>query len=628
MERPRVIPKLIWPKLICAGLIACATSIGAIAAPNATETAGTQDAGPTWHTGIALIGKPKYPSGFDHFDYVNVDAPKGGTLNLSESGSFDTLNPILSKGDPASGVLAEVFEPLFMTSEDDAIASYALIAEAVSYPDDISSATFKLRRNAHFSDGTPVTPEDVVWSFRKAVELNPQQLFYYKHVKSVEKSGDHAVTFHFDEKNNRELPSIVSQMLVLPKHWWTANGRSIARTTLEAPIGSGPYTIASIDPGAKIVLKRDPNYWGKDLNVNVGRNNFGTITYTYYSDRNVEFQAFKSGNVDFWAENEAKRWATQYGFPAVKQGRITRETVPNPTRATGVMIGFVPNLRRDMFKDPRVRRALNHCFNFEELNRTIFYGQYERVDSYFFGTPLAAPGVPTGREKEILETVKDTLPADVFTKPYTNPKFGSDAAERDNLREAVALFRQAGYEIRGGTMVNAKTGDPFTFQILLNGPIIEKVALPFAQELGRIGVKVDVRTVDPSSYINRLRSRNFDMIYTGWPETLSPGNEQADFWGSAAAKRDGSRNYAGISDPGIDTLIRDVIFAKDRDELVASTHALDRALLSHHYVVPSYSRRDVPIAFWKTIERPKSLPEFGLGFPDSWWAEKAGGSPS
>ncbi|HET7411188.1 MAG TPA: extracellular solute-binding protein [Pararhizobium sp.] len=596
-------------------------------------TAQAEDAAaPVWHNGTALIGKPKYPVGFKHFDYVNPDAPKGGTLSLSALGSFDTLNPLLAKGDLATG-LNLVFEPLFTPSLDEISSSYGLLAESVSYPPDISSATFKLRKEAKFSDGTPVTPEDVVWSFNNAVELSPQQHFYYKHVKSAKQTGPDEVTFTFDEKNNRELPQIVGQLLVLPKHWWEGknkNGkqRSIKETTLEPPIGSGPYLIASVNPGQTITFKRNPDYWGKNLNVNVGANNFDTITYTYYADRNVEFQAFKSGLVDFWNENRAKRWATGYDFPAVKDGRIVREKLPNPYRAMGVMVGFIPNLRRPEFQDWRVRRALNYCFDFEDLQRTIFYGQYERINSYFFRTELAAPGIPKGREKEILESIKDKVPERAFTQAYTNPVGGTPEKLRANLRKAVQLFKEAGYEIRDTGMVNVKTGKPFTFQILLNGDIIAPVALAFSRNLKRIGITATVRTVDASAYINRVRGRDFDMIYNAWAESLSPGNEQAEYWGCAAAKQQGSQNYAGICDPGIDALIRKVIFAKDRQELVAATHALDRDLLAHSYVVPTYTATNARIAYWNRIARPKNLPKYSIGFPTIWWSKAAEKSKS
>ena len=613
-----------------AGLALAALSLTAFAADNPAPatTASGSAAQPVWHSSLALIGSPKYPDGFKRFDYVDPDAPKGGNVNVSQTGSFDTLNPILSKGDPAAG-LGFVFESLFTPSLDEVDSSYGLLASAVSYPPDISSATFRLRKEAKFSDGSAVTPDDVVWSFDNAVELNPQQHFYYRHVKSAKKTGPDEVTFTFDEKNNRELPSIVGQLMVLPKHWWEAkdkNGkqRSIKETTLEAPVGSGPYVIAAVDPGSKVVFKRNPDYWGKDLNVNVGSNNFDTVTYSYFADRNVEFQSFKAGNIDYWAENRAKRWATEYDFPAVKQGKITREQLPNPYRSMGVMVAFVPNLREEKFKDGRVRRALNYCFDFEDLNRTIFYNQYQRIDSFFFGTPLAAPGPATGAEKQILEAIRDKVPPEVFTQAYTNPVGGTPEKLRDNLRKAVQLFHEAGYEIRDNGMVNARSGKPFSFEILLNGDTIEPVALAFAKNLRRIGVNVSVRTVDPSSYINRVRSRAFDMIYNAWPETLSPGNEQAEFWGSDAARRDGSQNYGGIADPGVDALVRRVIFSKDRDDLVAATHALDRVLLAHNYVIPSYWRQAQPTAYWNTrIVQPKKLPEYSIGFPTIWWSKTA-----
>lgn len=581
-----------------------------------------------WKHAMAIVGEPKYPQGFAHFDYVNPDAPKGGTLELSALGSFDTLNPVPAKGDLATG-LGLVFETLMISSEDEIATTYGLLAEAVRFPDDYSSVTFRLRANARWHDGIPVTPDDVIFSFEKAVASNPRQQFYYAHVVKVEKTGEREVTFTFDEKGNRELPKIVGDLLIVPKHYWqgkdsSGQPRDVAATTLEPVPGSGPYRIAAVRPGESVTFERVEDYWGKDINVNVGRNNFETVRYTYYGDRNVEFQSFKAGNIDFWMENEARRWANAYNFPAVIDGRIKRETFENPYRSRGIMVGFIPNLRLEKFQNADVRRALNYAFDFEELNRTIFFGQYSRIDSYFYGTELASSGLPEGRELEILEEVRDLVPASVFDTPYTNPVGGSKARERDNLREAVRLFAKAGYELRGKRMVNTKTGEAFGFEILLNGSIIEKVALPFKKNLEKIGVRVTVRSVDSSQYVNRLRARDFDVTYQGWAQSLSPGNEQLEYWGSEAARRDGSANYAGISDPGIDALIRKVVFAADREELIAATRALDRVLLAHDYVVPSYTRRSMPIAYWTTLERPEKLPTYSIGFPSIWWAKQDG----
>lgn len=599
------------------------------ASPAAAQEQPAAGAEPAWRHASALAGEPRYAEDFPHFDYVNPEAPKGGRVRLSEDGGFDTLNPILSKGVPAAG-LGFVFETLMTSSLDelDISAEYGLLAEAVRYPEDFSSVTYRLREAARWADGTPVTPEDVVWSFDKIKELNPTQRFYYQHVVKAEKTGEREVTFTFDETGNRELPHIVGQLTILPKHWWEGAGpggqpRDIASSTLEPPLGSGPYRVARVDPGRSITYVRNPDYWGADLPVNVGQHNFDEISYDYYRDRTVEFEAFKADRIDFWAENEAKRWATGYDFPAARDGKVKKELVESDP-VSGVMVGFVPNLRRPMFQDARVRRALNYAFDFEELNRTLFYGQYERIDSFFHGIPLASEGLPEGREKEMLEEVRDQVPAEVFTTEYVNPVGGDPQKARENLRRAVELFREAGYRLEGGRMVGPD-GKPVAFELLLNGPIIERVALPYKQALERIGVTMTVRTVDSNQYVSRLRSRDFDMTYTGWGQSMSPGNEQLDFWGSAAADSESSRNYAGIKDPAVDALIRKVVFAKDRDDLVAATKALDRVLLANQYVIPSYTIEADRIAYWDRFGHPEPLPRFSIGFPTVWWwdADKA-----
>lgn len=592
----------------------------------ALQPALAADGDRVWRHGASLVGEPALPPDFEHLGYANPDAPKGGTLNLSEFGTFDTFNPLPAKGELATGV-GLVFETLMVASEDEISTSYGLLAEALSWPEDYGSVTYRLRENARWHDGEPVTPEDVVWSFEKAIELNPQRQFYYRHVAKAEKTGEREVTFTFDETGNRELPQIVGQLTVLPRHWWegtNAEGeqRSIADTTLEPPLGSGPYRIGAVNPGSTVAYERVEDYWGEDLPINSGRNNFDRISYTFFADRNVEFEAFKAGNVDYWSENEAKRWANSYDFPAVRDGRVKREVIENPYRVSGVLVGFLPNLRRDVFKDPRVREALNYAYDFEEQNRTLFFGQYNRIDSYFFGTELASSGLPTGRELEILEEYRGQIPDSVFTEPYTNPVGGTPAKQRENLGKAVALLREAGYELRNRRMVNTRTGRPLSFEILLNGPIIEKVALPYAQNLQRIGIDATVRSVEASQFQNRLRSRDFDMIYNGWGQSLSPGNEQMEYWGSAAAEREGSANYMGVSDPAIDALTRKVIFAKDRDELIATTRALDHVLLAHHFSVPTYTLRAVRLAWWDRFSMPERLPEYGVGFPDTWWAKE------
>jgi microcin C transport system substrate-binding protein len=583
---------------------------------------------PQWRHGIALMGEPKLPPDFTSLPYVNADAPKRGTLNLSNEGTFDSFNPILTlRGAPAVG-LSMVFDTLMKPSEDEVSTSYGLLAEGVSYPEDLSSATFRLRPEAKWEDGQPVTSEDVVFSFQKAKDLNPQLAGYYSHVTSAEKAGERDVVFHFDEKNNKELPSIVGQLMIVPKHWWEgkdAKGqqRDIAKTTLEPVMGSGPYRIASFSPGSALRYELRDDYWGKEMPINRGQNNFRTINYTLFADRDVEFEAFRGGNVDFWQETQATRWATRYDFPAAKDGRVKREELPNPFRATGIMQALVPNMRRDLFKDERVREALNFAFDFEEINRTVMYSQYTRVNSFFFGTELASSGLPEGKELEILNSVKTQIPAEVFTKPYTNPVGGDPQKARENLRKAVSLMKEAGWELKGNKMLNAKTSAPFSFEILLSSPQLERIALPFVKTLERIGIEARLRTVDSSQYTNRTRSFDFDMTWIVWGQTLTPGNEQQYYWGSKSAATEGTRNFAGIADPAIDVLIGRIVYAKDRPELVAATRALDRVLLAHHYVVPLYYMMAMRIAYWDKFDRPQNLPEYGIGFPDIWWSRDA-----
>ena len=604
------------------------TTALALSLATATGTKAEDTKEPVWRTGLSTIDELKHPDGFAHFDYVNPEAPKGGELKLSETGTYDTFNPILAKGDAASGVGSLVFDTLLKSADDEITASYGLLAEGVTYPDDISSATFRLRAEAKWADGQPVTPEDVVFSFEKSKEHNPLLANYYRHVISAEKTGERDVTFRFDEKNNQELPNILGQFSIVPKHWWEGtdakgNKRDIGRTTLEPVMGSGPYRTAAFQAGSSIRFELRDDYWGKDLNVNVGQNNFGAITYTFFGDRNVEFEAFRAGNVDYYRDNSSSHWMTAYDFPAAKDGRVIREEIENPLRATGIMQAFVPNLRRDKFKDERVREALNYAYDFESLNKNLAYGRLNRIDSYFWGTELASSGLPEGREKEILEELKDKVPPAVFTTPYTNPVAGDPQKARDNLRKAMTLFKEAGYELKNRKLVNVKTGEPFGIEILLSNPSQERTVLPYVKSLNDIGIDARIRTVDASQYTNRVRSFDYDMIYGIWAQTLVPGNEQVDYWGSSSVDQHGSRNYAGIADPAIDELIRRIIFAPNRAELVATTRALDRVLLAHHYLVPMFYSKSVQVAYWNRLARPQELPYYSLGFPNVWWSKNA-----
>jgi microcin C transport system substrate-binding protein len=609
-----------------------APALGALGAGSLPGAASAQ--AKTWKHGLSLFGELKYPDGFKNFDYVNPQAPQGGTVRQIAFGTFDNLNSVVSgvKGSIAMGT--ELFTEALMTEALDEVSTeYGLLAEAVSYPDDFSSVTYRLNAKAKWHDGKPVTPEDVIFSFDAFKTNSPQLGAYYRHVTRAEKTGEREVTFSFDGPGNRELPQIVGQLPVLAKHWWAGtdkngNKRDVAQTTLEPPLGSGPYRLKEFQPGRSIVYEKVENYWGKDLNVVIGTRNFQQIRYEYFRDSTVALEAFKGDQVDWRTENSAKNWATSYDFPAVRDKRVVLEEFP--VTNLGIMQAFVLNTRRDKFKDPRVRRAFNFAFDFEEMNRTIFFGQYKRIGSYFEGTELASSGLPEGKELEILQTVKDKVPAEVFTKPYTNPVGGNPQAVRDNFRQALALFREAGYEIKDTKLVDAKTGAQFTVEFLVDDPQAERFVLFYKPSLERIGIVVNARIVDAAQYENRLRQWDYDIIVGSWGQSLSPGNEQRGFWGSAAADQPGSRNLIGIKNPAVDTLIDRVIFTKDREDLVAATKALDRVLLWNFYVVPQWTYSFVRTARWDRFSHPQIMPKYGRSaFPTVWWwdADKAAKAP-
>lgn len=580
--------------------------------------------------GLSLFGDLKYPPDFKHFDYVNAKAPKAGTVRLSTTGTFDNFNLVVAgvKGSLAAGIEL-IYDTLMVSALDEISSEYGLLAEGASYPDDFGYVTYRLRPNARWHDGKPVTPQDVIFSFEVFRKNHPQLAAYYRHVVKAEQTGEHDVTFRFDHPGNRELPQIVGQFNILPQHWWEstdANGnkRDVTATTLEPPLGCGAYRLKEFIPGRSLVFERVEDYWGKDLPVNIGRDNFQQVRYEFFRDLTVALEAFKADQMDWRTETSAKNWATAYDFPAVREKRVVLEEFP--INNVGIMQAFAFNIRRDKFKDPRVRLAFNYAFDFEEMNKQIFFGQYKRINSYFDGTELAAAGLPQGKELEILESVRDQVPPEVFTKPYTNPVGGNPQAVRSNLREAVRLLREAGYEVRDQKLVNAATGEPYAVELLAADPATERFFLFYKPSLTRLGIDVTVRTVDDAQFENRMRQWDFDIITASWPESLSPGNEQRGYWGSQAADQPGSRNLIGIKNAAIDKLIEQVIFAKNRDDLVAATHALDRVLLWHHYVVPQWTYGKVRTARWDRFGRPETLPKYGMsGFPTIWWwdAERA-----
>lgn len=593
--------------------------------PATAKPAPSEAPAQTKHHALSLVGEPKYPPEFTHFDFVNPDAPKGGLVRLPSIGGFDSLNPVLYRGEQAPGI-GFVNESLFVDSIDEPSTSYGLIAEWASYPEDYSSVTFKLRDEARWHDGEPITPEDVIYSLKVNKEANPRMGLYYKNVSHAEKTGDNEVTFYFDSKGNRELPMIMGQLTILPKHFWTGtdeNGekRDPMKTTMEPPLGSGPYRVKSVSPGRSISYERVEDYWGKDLPVNQGMWNFDEMRFDSYRDITVAFESFKAGNLDYWNESSSKNWAMAYDFPAVENGEIKREEVRLERGMP--MQAFVLNQRRSKFQDRRVRQALNLAFDFEWTNKNLFFGQYERVDSYFQNSELAAPkALPEGRELEILETVRDEIPEEVFTTVHENPTNTDQTEMRKNLRKAVMLLREAGWQVKDGALTNTKTGEQMNIEFLIVSPLFERIIQPYLRNLNRLGIKGSIRLVDSAQYTRRLNNFDYDVIVGNFGQSESPGNEQRDYWGSEAADRDGSMNLIGIKDPAIDKLIDYIIFAKDREELVAATHALDRVLLWHDFVVPQWFSPYQRIAYRSHYGRPDKLPGLTPGFFQVWWDDR------
>jgi microcin C transport system substrate-binding protein len=594
--------------------------------PAVAQTAASE---PAWRHALSLFGDIKYSADFKRFDYVNPDAPKGGVARMISIGTFDNFNIAVAgvKGSIASAA-ALIYETLMTRSQDEIATEYGLLAEVAAHPDDFTWVTYRLRKEARWHDGRPVTPDDVIFSIEALKKNSPFYASYYRHVTKAEKTGERDIKFTFDAPGNRELPTIVGELPVMPKHYWEGmdsqgGKRDISATTLEPPLGSGPYRIKEFVAGRSVRLERVKDYWGLSLPVRIGENNFDEMRFEFFRDNVVALEAFKADQADWIAENSAKQWATAYDFPAVVEKRVVKEEFP--VTDSGRMQAFVPNLRRDQFKDARLRRAFNYAFDFEEMNKQLFFGQYKRIGSYFYGTDLASSGLPEGQELEILETVRDKVPAEVFTTPYQNPVGGNPEAVRANLRESARLLKEAGFEVRDRKLVDA-AGKPVTVEILVQDPSSERIALFYKPSLERIGVTTSIRIVDDAQYQNRLRSFDFDVIIDQWGESLSPGNEQREFWGSQTADLPGSKNTIGIKNPAVDALIDKIIFAKDRANLVAATKALDRVLLWNFYVVPQFSYPFSRYARWDRFSHAEPLPKYGRsGLPSLWWfdADKA-----
>lgn len=572
--------------------------------------------------GIAMHGDPEYPAGFPHFAYVNPDAPKGGPVRYSAQGTFDSFNAFIIKGTTAAGI-GLIYDTLLENSAEEPFTEYGYLARSIEVPEDRSFIRFNLDPAARWHDGEPVTPEDVVWTFETLVSQGaPLYRQYYANVTKVEKTGEHQVSFTFDGGNNLELPLILGQLIVLPQHYY--ENVPFDQTSLKPPLGSGPYKIKSFEAGRFVEYERVEDYWGADIPVNRGRNNFDTIRYDYYRDRDVMLEAFKSGEFDFFVENSSKRWATGYDIPQIADGRIIKEEIPN--HSSSRMQGYAFNTRKDIFKDPRVREAIGYAFDFEWMNRNLFYGQYQRIDSYFSGSEtFAARELPDEMELAILEPLRGQVPEQVFTEVYEPPVTDGSGSNRQGLRNGLRLLKEAGYELVDGVMTNKDTGNRLDFEYLYIDPSSERIAAPFAQALEKMGVKMTLRRVDTSQYIERMDNFDFDMSTAVWGQSLSPGNEQREFWGTAAADQNGSRNVVGIKDPAIDAIIEKIIAADSAEELAAACRALDRVLIWQYFTVPQFYNEVDRIARWAYLERPETVPLRGLD-TSSWWydEEKAG----
>ncbi len=566
---------------------------------------------------LTLHGKPKYGPDFTHFDYVNPDAPKGGELKLANvaADTFDSLHPFILRGRPADGI-GLIYDTLMESSLDEAFTEYGLIARSAEIGPDNTHVRFYLREAARFHDGEPVTADDVAWTFRTLREKgHPQYRAYYRDVERVEVVGRHEVVFHFANPGNAELPLILGQLPVLPAHYWAT--RDFAATTLEPPLGSGPYRVVEVEQGRRVVYQRVEDYWAADLPVKRGRHNIDRISYDYYRDGTVALQALKAGEYHLRQENVARNWATAYDTPAVSTGLLRLEEIPHD-RPAG-MQGFFFNTRRAVFADPKVREALAYAFDFEWTNENLFYGAYKRTRSYYENSELAATDLPSEAELAVLNPFRDQLPPRVFTQAYQPPSTANTRL-RSNLRQALTLLEEAGWVVQDGVLTHQSSGEPMAFEILLASPSFERVVLPMQRNLERLGIAVSVRTVDPTQYQNRLQSFDFDLTVYVAPQSLSPGNEQRDFWSCETAEIQGSRNIAGVCDPVVDALVEQIIDAPNRQALITRTKALDRVLQWSFYSIPNWYIDRFRVAYWDRFGRPPENPPYGFAL-DTWWVD-------
>jgi peptide/nickel transport system substrate-binding protein len=570
--------------------------------------------------GIAMHGEPALPAGFTHLPYADPAAPQRGRFVQGVLGTFDSLNPLIVKGIAPSSIRGYVVESLMARGYDEPFTLYGLIARTVETDAQRSYVTFNLDPGAKFSDGKPVTAEDVIFSWQLLRDKGrPNHRLYYAKVAKAEAIGEGAVRFDLSGSNDRELPLILGLMPVLAKH--AVNAETFEETSFQAPLGTGPYVVAAVDPGKSVTLKRNPNYWGRDRAVNRGFWNFDEVRFDYYREANSHFEAFKRGLYDVREDNDPGRWQTAYDFPAVRDGQVIKEALPTGVPKASAF--FVFNTRRAVFSDMRVREAISLLFDFEWINHSYFFDLYERTAGYFDGSVLSSHGRPADqREKALLEPFADAVRADVLDGAWSPPVSDGSGRDRGTLKRALGLFAAAGYELRGTELVERKSGRPFTFEILVTAREEERLALLFSQSLKRAGIAARVRMVDAVQYEGRRLSYDFDMIHNRWDQSLSPGNEQAFYWGSAAADQPGTRNYMGVQSPAVDAMIAALLKAEGHDDFVAAVRALDRVLISGFYVVPLFHLPAEWVARWTTVGRPATTPLYGY-LPETWWRERA-----
>lgn len=583
-------------------------------APLLLSLAGLVQAAP--QHALTLYGEaPKYPANFKHFDYVNPDAPKGGTFRLAGGGSFDSFNPYINKG-VAEEKIELIYDTLTRHSLDEPFTEYGLLAQKIERAPDNSWVRFHLRPEARFHDGQPVTAADVVFTFNTLIkDGHPHYKGYYADVAKVEAEDKLRVRFDFKHAGNRELPLILGNLPVLPSHWWA--GRDFKKADLEIPLGSGPYRVAEVHAGRTIRYERVKDWWGKDLPVNRGFHNFDNLRIDYYRDNTVALEALKAGQFDYALETSAKNWATAYDVPAVKDGRLIKEEIRNHNPSG--MQGFIFNIRRPLFQDRRVREALGLLLDFEWTNKQLFNGAYTRTHSYFDNSELASSGLPSAAELKILEPLRAQLPPQVFSEEFRVPVSDGSGIIREQQRRAYQLLQEAGWRVESDRMLDA-AGQAVSFELLLVQPEFERVLLPYKRNLSELGIELVIRRVDVSQYVNRLRSRDYDMIIAGFGQSNSPGNEQREYWHSSSADKPGSRNYIGLKDPAIDKLVEGLINADSRQSLIEHSRALDRALLWGHYVVPNWHIKTWRVAYWNHIQHPKVTPLYDIGL-STWWSK-------